>query len=336
LNLNPTWQNQDIRGAAIPGAPDNVQTATEILKHVDYVSGGASLIGAGFLSAIGYLTPADTKAYFSPNMSFDFTLLEFGIPTGSPPVAVKMNAADAEVYWANEYDGLMKHASQPIVHWPWHDYGPTSGTNDGLGYTLSMFQNTVAKAFNTGAEFATAADVAQRISTFKNAKLTVQPSAVDPTEYTATVAANNVGKFSIGLNLPTGQKIQRVNGWYAYNDDKVFLDDDGGTFVVKTGLAADPVTHITELPMRVKLISLSGDGTNLNATFEGEGTVKIALNNVASNFTITASDDGFITTDANVASVNFTAFGTHTLTIALNAVIVPTTTPIAAVTSSLP
>jgi serralysin len=314
-NLNPTWQTLAVRGAAVPGAPETVATAHAILPYVDYLSGGGSMIGAGYPSAIGYLTPADTKVYYSPNMSFDFTLIEFGVPEGSPAVAVKKTAAQAEAYWAAEYDRLMKHAAQPIVHWAWHDYGPTSGTTaaSGQGYTVSMFQNTIAKAFNTGAEFATGADVAQRINTFRNAKLTVTQAA---SQYTATVNSANVGKFSIGLNLPAGQKIKNVTNWYAYNDDKVFLPDAGGTFVIQAGTAADAVTHITALPMRAKLNSVTGNGANLTASFDGEGTVTVALSSAPGNFNI-SSDSGVMTTSGNTASIKFATFGTHTITIAL-------------------
>lgn len=319
-NLNPTWNNQAIRGAAVPGMPESVATAQSILQHVDYLSGGGSMIGAGYPSAIGYLTAADTKVYFSPNMSFDFTLMDFGVPQGTPPVPTRLNATQAEAYWAAEYDRLMKHAAQPIIHWPWHDYGPTSATTaaSGQGYTLAMFQNTIAKAYNNGAEFATLADVAQRINTFKNAKLTVTQAG---TQYTANVAANNVGKFSLAMNLPAGQKIQRVSNWYAYNDNSVFLDDDGGTFVVQAGTVADAVTHITEMPMRSKLISLSGDGANLDMRFEGEGSVKVILSDAANKFQIT-SDGGVLTTTGNTASIKFATVGTHTLAVKLSPVTV--------------
>ncbi|MCX7086999.1 MAG: hypothetical protein NTV00_02980, partial [Methylococcales bacterium] len=177
----------------------------------------------------------------------------------------------------------------------------------------AMFQNTIAKAYNSGAEFATLADVAQRINTFKNAKLTVTQTG---TQYTATVAASNVGKFSVALNLATGQKIKNVANWYAYNDDKVFLDNDGGTFVIQTGTAADAVTHITEMPMRSKLNTLTGNGTTLNVGFEGEGSVNLVLSDLASKFLVT-SDGGVLTTSGNTVSVKFATFGSHTVNVSL-------------------
>lgn len=319
-NLNPTWHNQAMRGAAVPGLPESVATAQSILQYVDYLTGGGSGIGIDYSSAIGYLTATDTKVYFSPNMSSDMTLMDAGVPQSTPPVPTRLTATQAEIFWAAEYDRLMKHASQPIIHWPWHDYGPTSATTaaSGQGYNVAMFQNTIAKAYNSGAEFATLADVAQRIKAFKNAKLTVTQVG---SQYTANVEAHNVGQFSLAMNLPIGQKIQRVSNWYAYNENSVFLDADGGTFVVQAGTVTDAVTHITEMPMRAKLISLSGDGTNLDMRFEGEGSVKVILSDAANKFQIT-SDGGVLTTTGNTAAIKFVAVGTHTLSVKLSPVTV--------------
>ncbi|MCK5831973.1 MAG: hypothetical protein KAH20_16905, partial [Methylococcales bacterium] len=117
-----TWRNQNIRGAAVPGAPENFATASKIIKHVDYLTGGYSAAGAGYPNAFGYLTPSSQKVYLSPNMSFDFTLIEFGVPVGNPPVPKPLNATEAEQFWKNEFNSLINHASLPIIHWPWHDY----------------------------------------------------------------------------------------------------------------------------------------------------------------------------------------------------------------------
>lgn len=314
-NLNPTWKQQNIRGGAVPGMPEGLKAANNILQYLDYLSGGAATIGAGYPSAIGYLTPSQSKVYFSPNMTFDFTLIEYGVPTGNPPVPVKMDAAQAEKFWAAEYDRLMNHAAQPIIHWPWHDYGPTSGTTpqSGLGYSLAMFQNTIAKAFASGAEFTTVADAAQRISTFKQAKLSVTESA---NQVTATVNGNHVGQFALAFNLPAGQKIQKVSNWYAYNDDKVFLADAGGAYSVFKGVTPDNVTHVIDLPMRATLLSVNGDGNNLNVSFEGEGRIKIALSDNPSLFQIN-SDGGAVSVNfvTRTATVNFANAGIHTLSV---------------------
>ncbi len=315
INLNPTWRNQSIRGGAVPGAPENLNTATQIIQHLDYLSGGYSGFGAGYPSAIGYLTPVSNKVYFSPNMTFDFTLIEYGIPTGNPPVPVPLTAQEAEQYWANEFNSLTRHASQPIIHWPWHDYGPTTSSDpiSGDGYNVEMFENTIALAYNAGSEFTTSIDVAQRINSFRNSSITVNSSG---SVITANVSGNQLGKFSVAVNPPSGQVIKSVNNWYAYNTNRLFLDETGGTFSIQLGTSADSVTHITSLPMRSNLISVSGDGTNLDFMFEGEGKVKLVLNQNPNNFVITGPSS--ITALANNAvELMFDSFGTYNVSITL-------------------
>ncbi len=297
-----TWKTQNIRGGAVPGMPENLNIAHDIMQHLDYLSGGGSLIGAGYPSAIGYLTPADNKVYFSPNMSFDFTLMDFGVPTGNPPVPMRLNATQAEQFWTIEYFRLMKHAAQPIIHWPWHDYGPTSATTPASqqNYTVEMFTSIISRAFGTGAEFLTAADAAQRINAFKNAKFTVNQTA---NTYSVNVVGGNLGTFALAMNLPAGQKIQRVNNWYAYSEDKVFIDEDGGDFTVVAGTVQDNVTHITQMPMRSRITSLTGDGTNLELNFEGEGRILVSASEAASNFNVTFVENTYGFTNYSAPAV---------------------------------
>lgn len=320
--LGPTWRAQNIRGGAIPGMPDSLSTAAAISQYWDYVSGGWASIGAGFPSAIGYLTPDFTKVYFSPNMTFDFTLLEFGVlphnqfgvPTStSSSDLVKLTATQAFDYWKNEINILMKHASQPVIHWPWHDYGPTSSSQPvtGKGYSVDMYENTIAYAKNNNSEFITLADAAQRINTFRQAKMTVTAKG---SIVSTQVNSNNVGKFSLVPDLPTGQIIQKVNGWYAYNDKQVFLDDDGGTFDIQAGTGADDISHITALPMRARLISVAGDGNRLSFSFEGEGSVTVKLSNAAINYAI-SSNGGTVTANGNNRTIGFNSFGIYSVNI---------------------
>ena len=308
-----TWRNQNIRGAAVPGAPENLATASEIIQHVDYLTGGYSGAGAGYPSAFGYLTPNDKKVYLSPNMSFDFTLIEFGVPVGNPAVPVPLDALEAEQFWGNEFNTLMHHASQPIIHWPWHDYGPTVSADpiSGDGYTVKMFENTIAKAYHSGSEFITSADVAQRINTFRDTKLTVDSTG---STITATVNAHQLGKFSLAVNTEPGQIIHSVDDWYAYSDDHVFLGENGGTYNIQLGTSAASNTHITKLPMRSKLIDLSGDGTNLSFSFEGEGWVVIDLNQYYWLYKYYGVRYGRVLGNKKVA-LYFNRFGDHSVTI---------------------
>ena len=317
--LGPTWEDRQIRGGAVPGMPESTATGREIGQYLDYLSGGYSGIGAGYRSAFGYLTPDSNKPYFSPNMFFDFTLIGFGVPMGNPPVAVPLTAEEAEVFWRDQYAELKAHASQPIIHWPWHDYGPTTEADPvtGSGYTVEMFENTIAMAFTDNAEFVTAADAAQRIDTFRDARLDVGQNGpfID-----AIVEGTGLGKFSLIVEKPQEQVITQVDDWYAYSKDRVFLDDDGGTFAIQVGTSVEPVSHITALPMRAKLLSLSGDGTNLKFSFEGEGEVVVALSSIPSDFLILGADS-VTQRGGSEIGLNFHAFGMHTVSIVRKAAV---------------
>ncbi|MBK8431428.1 MAG: hypothetical protein IPL28_09130 [Chloroflexi bacterium] len=181
--------------------------------------------------------------------------------------------AEAEAYWQQEFHNLTTHGSQPIIHWPWHDYALTVELPT---YSEAMFTSLLNTAYTANTEFTTAADAAERITAFRNASLTVSALSAG-NELTATVDAADVGRSS--LKLETGSDvIAHVDNWYAYNDDHIFLPDNGGTFRAQLGATADAVTHITHLPMRAELLALVGDGTELTYTFNGEGAVVLELN----------------------------------------------------------
>jgi len=255
-------------GGAVPGAPENLATSFNILQYVDYLSGGYSSVGAGYTNAFGFLSPDTSKVYLSPNMSFDFTLVEFKGKT----------AAEAKQIWFDEFDALVAHNNQAIIHWPWHDYGPNDNGN--AGYSMDMFSGLISKAYNFGAEFITGQDLAARIKVMSKAKTSV---AQNGNTIIAKVQANNAGQFALKVAEET--VISSVDNWYAYNDTQVFLDNDAGTYIVHINTANQASkTHIIELPSRSQLQNLSGDGTNLQFQIKGEGEViiklKCATNNV--------------------------------------------------------
>jgi peptidoglycan/xylan/chitin deacetylase (PgdA/CDA1 family) len=275
-------------GAAVPGNPENLITALQTIAHVDYLSGGYSAVGAGFANAFGFLNADSTKVYLSPNMSFDFTLVQFQ----------KRSAAEAKQIWLNEFDALAKHASHPMMHWPWHDYGPNDTFK--TGYTLDMYEGLIAKAKNFGSEFITGKNFAERIKTFKQ-------SAVDITTANnviiAKVKSQNAGQFA--LKLKNKKSISSVDRWYAYNNDSVFLDQDGGVYTVHLGTPRS-VTHINQLPSRSKLIALSGNGEDIKFRFNGEGKVEIITKCInPSAIKITGGISAYQTISNNRISLNF-------------------------------
>ncbi len=283
-------------GAAVPGNAESLEVVETLNPWLEYLSGRTGAVGSGYLGATGFLEPQHSMMYFSLNMSPDFTLIDF---LGKTP-------AESTKIWRDELDGLLKHSQQPLVHWLWHDYGPTTQTDAGL-YTQEMFSETIAHARDNGAEFATVQDIHKRIKQFAEADLQVGSAGT----VTANINAREVGQFS--LKVTEGAKIDSVANWYAYSDDRVFLPDDGGEFVISLTTpndVASPVTRITDLPMRSRLISLTGDGDRLNFTFHGEGNVKIRLSDAMANNTSVSGADSFIE-NGNELELKFNQNATH-------------------------
>nr|CAA6830631.1 MAG: Unknown protein [uncultured Thiotrichaceae bacterium] len=280
-------------GAAVPGAPENLQTSHEIIQHVNYLTGGYSGTGAGFPNAMGFLTPEDQKVYLSPNMTFDFTNIGF----------LGLSAAEAEAKWQDEFATLTNHANQAIVHWPWHDYGAINPYNE--GYTVSMFASLIQTAANYGVEFVTGDDLQKRIKTYVAASLEVDQTTAN--QLTVNVSASEAGQFAVQIPSSSTSKISSVNNWYAYNDSQIFTTQNGGSYDITLGATATQVTRITEMPQRSQLLTLTGNGEDLTASVYGEG--KILVKTRCSN---TPSVSG-----SNNATASFSA-SQQLLTITLN------------------
>ncbi|MFI0845980.1 hypothetical protein [Mesorhizobium sp. IMUNJ 23232] len=301
-------QGITVTGAAVPGMPESHATASQILQYYDYISGGGSLVGAGYPGAIGYLSPSENdKVYIAPNMSFDFTLVGWQNLTAE-------QAADA---WLAEFNSLSKNSDMPIVVWPWHDYGPTGWMIDpptASEYTLAMYTSFIQAAFQAGAEFVTLADLAQRIETFDHTTFSYSVSG-NTINATVTPDTNALGTFSLDLDeLAGGDKIKNVAGWYAYDEDSVFLDANGGTFQIELGTAQDDVTHITSIGQRAKLVDLTGDGTNLSFTIAGEGKVVVDLKNLpGSNLTVTGAT--ILSQAGEILTLDLGGMGNHVVSV---------------------
>jgi len=291
-------------GTAVPGAPEDFNTATEIIQHTSYLSGGYSGIGAGFPNAIGYLTPDSTKVYLSPNMTFDFTNIEF----------LGLTAAQTKAKWFSEFDQLSDKAEQPIIHWPWHDYGVTTSLSE--GYTIDMFESLISKAYgsedNKGTEFVTADDFRKRLESFKAATLTLTRNGDD---ITTIVTGSNLGRSAIKVD--DSKVIKSVDNWYAYNDQYLYLDQDGGNYNIHLGNTQDAVTHISYLPMRANLTSITGDGQNLSFSFVGEGTVEVELACAGAPM-VTGVDSYKLVENNTQLEMTFLAKTTHTAGIQLS------------------
>ncbi|MBD2206335.1 polysaccharide deacetylase [Calothrix sp. FACHB-1219] len=293
-----------VTGAAIPGAPEGIGVSKELQKYLSYVSGGYASVGAGYPNAFGFLFPENKDyVYLAPNMSFDFSLVQFR----------QLTPQQAEAEWLKEYTGLTNRAAQAIIHFPWHDYGPTvwdtdPTDNSGSPYTQAMFTNFIARAYNDNTEFITAEELSQRIRTFEKSQLTLDyPSA---NTITATVAGvTDVGAF--GLNIDPTQTIKSVNGWYAYDKDTVFLPRNGGQFTINLGTTQDDVTRIIDLPMRAELTSVVGNGTDLEFSFFGEGKVVLDIKNPGALSVVTEGASS-TTRNGEIVEMTFNGLAQHT------------------------
>ncbi len=288
-----------VSGAAVPGQPELLPTSLEIIQYYDYLTGGYSSTGAGYPGAFGFLNPANAdKVYFAPNVSFDFSLLGFQ----------GLTVSEAEAVWAAEYASITEKGSTPIIHFPWHDYGPTNwetSPGEDTGYTLEMFTNFIERAYLDGTEFVTGEDLAQRIKSFVATDIEIEASGTD---IVARVTGSDVGKFA--LEIDTTQRIASVDDWYAYEGNKVFLPKNGGTFTVSLGTEGDDVTRIIALPMRAELLSANGDGTDLAFTYEGRGETKVDLKAWgASSVVVSGAVSGALA--GEILTLTETVYGQH-------------------------
>ena len=294
-----------ITGAAVPGATETLATAEQIIQYYNYISGGYSGVGAGYPGAIGYLQPGDTKVYIAPNIKFDFTLVQF---QGMSPAA-------ALAEWNKELADIASHADVPVFVWPWHDYGAaawqTPGDPVASPYTSDMFTQFIASAAAFGSEFVTLDDLARRTASLE--KATVDFS-VSGNVVTASVISSDAGKFALDLDGLGTQKIASVANWFAYDDDSVFTARAGGTFSITLGATQTDVTHITKLPMRAELVTLTGDGTNLTARIIGEGQMVVDLKLVA-GATLAVTGASIVSQVGDILTLNIGANGQHDISI---------------------
>ena len=296
-----------VTGAAVPGMPETLETARQIIQYYDYLSGGASLKGAGYPGAFGYLSPADSgKVYIAPNMSFDFTLLGF----------LGLTLEESQARWVAEWNSLTLNSDLPIVVWPWHDYGPTAWQVDAgtaSPYTKELFTSFIDLAYQAGSEFVTLADLAQRIAAFEKTVMNYT-IAGDMISIDVQTTVSTLGVFAVDLDQLGGQKIRNVGNWYAFDDDTVFLDADGGSYLVTLGTGADDVTRISSLGARAQLIGLDGDGTNLDFVIVGEGQIVVELQSgVDRSYQVTGATVVNMTADR--LTLQLDGLGQHSLSV---------------------
>ena len=111
-----------IYGAAVPGAAENLATArtsSPISPRAAATPAMSPADGPASSPAIRARSATSTRrskgsVYIAPNMTFDFTEIQYQGKT----------VAQAEADWAAQFSALTSHAAgTPIVVWPIHDYG---------------------------------------------------------------------------------------------------------------------------------------------------------------------------------------------------------------------
>ncbi|MEA2744341.1 MAG: large repetitive protein, partial [Acetobacteraceae bacterium] len=198
--------------------------------------------------------------------------------------------AQAEADWAAQFSAIAANAAgTPIVVLPIHDYGVTAwntstDTSTGSPYTTQMYTDFIANAYADNYEFVTLEELSSRYAAQQKAHITYTTAT---NTITATVTpdptAPDVGAMALGVTNGGGNVIQNVTNWYAYSAQALFLPANGGRFVINLGTVQDDVTHIVSLPSRADLLSVTGDGTNLNFAMAGDGQVIVHLKNPAAN-----------------------------------------------------
>jgi serralysin len=282
----------NVTGAATPGNPDSLALDKQIDNYFQYYTG----VGTSYNGAFGFLDPTSKAIYFAPNISFDYNAIGF----------LKLTNAQTEVLWNREYNQLKSHTHKPIIEFAWHDYGAT-GT-DPL-YSATIYDNFIARAAADGTEFVTFDDAQNRMRTFEKSAVTVnQVGDVITAKVTPDSSTAGVGKFS--LDIQSTKQIKNVNNYYAFDQNSVFLTKTGGNFTINLGTAADNVTHIVSLAQRAELLSVTGDGQNLDYTFNGEGKISIDLNIPTGKGITTTGADSY-TLIGNRLEMTFNQSGTH-------------------------
>jgi hypothetical protein len=306
-----------IYGAAVPGAPETLATSRNIMayypsvagQYTGYVTGGWTGIGAGYPNAIGYMSPTDqSTVYIAPNMTFDFTEIQFQGKT----------VAQAVADWQAQFNAISANsAGTPIAVFPIHDYAvatwnSNTGDTTGSSYTTQMFADVIGHAFDSNFEFVTLEDLASRISASQKAHISYTTAG---STITATVtpdpAAPDVGTMALGLINGGTNVIQNAANWYAYDTQKLFLPQSGGTFTVNIGATQDDLTHLSALPMRADLQSVSGDGTDLGFSFDGSGTATVDVTGQGTSAAVVTGADS-ATLVGNKLSLGFTSDVPHT------------------------
>ena len=213
-------------------------------------TGGADhSVGRWLSGAFGSLTPDPTnKAYLAPNTSFDYTLVEFQDHIAAEAEALwgqEWNAARRERELADRRLAVARLWSDPVVSRPWGSFS----------YTWRGIPDWIQRAYQSGAEFVTEADLASRIESFVQSDETIDGQR--QRHQRDRCLSSHAGDFALDVTGQGNEVIANVGNWHAYDSNCLFSRETGGSFTITLGAAPDDVTHITSLPMRGDLLAVT-------------------------------------------------------------------------------
>lgn len=292
-----------VRGTGIPGEDENLYVYDNIKSYFDYISGHTLYSESEHIQSlgIGFLTPEEETVYFSLNMTPDFVLGDI----------LQLDLDQFSQTWINEFDQQSLNMRQPVLHWLWHDYGLIN-PNNSPNYGPKPFEDIVAYAAGAGFEFITLEDYTDRFKAFKSSNVSVDYVGSDQMEI--EVQGNDLGGLTI--ELPVGKNITSAGGHYAYNSNQLFLPSDGGLFSLTTNQSPENVSRIISLDSGFELISITGDGTILDFTINGQGRVSMEFNsNVNGLFEVLSAGETVYT--ASGATTYFQDIGSYTVQVRL-------------------
>lgn len=253
-----------VTGTGIPGEDENLFVYDNIKSYFDYISGHTLYSDSRHIQSlgIGYLTPNEDTVYFSLNMTPDFVLGDI----------LKLDLNQFSETWIDELEEQSVNMRKPVLHWLWHDYGIIN-QNNSPNYGLKPYEDIVAKAAVEGLEFVTLDEYVKRFKAFQTSDIKIETISDD--ESIVEISGADLGGLTI--ELPEVKIIKSVDNYYAYNNNKVFLPENGGTFTIKTSGEQDDVSRIVDLETGLNLMSVEGNGSSLDFAVSGQGKVTLSF-----------------------------------------------------------
>ncbi|MES2338060.1 MAG: cadherin domain-containing protein [Pseudomonadota bacterium] len=213
-------------GAAVPGAPETIATSQEILKYVDYLSGGYSGVGAGYPNAFG-LMPTVKTVDLIVNGSFEqatVTANSWRTNTNGQVAGWTGSGAGIEV-WNNGFNGVSPSNGKNVVEIDAQNGAMSQSvkTEAGKAYSLSFDYagrpGAIASSkFEVVWNGAVVATVAPTVSTMTTQKVTVTGTGGNDTLSFRAVAGDTDG---LGALLDNVSLTSQATGGLSF--DKVYL-----------------------------------------------------------------------------------------------------------------